>query len=319
VAVAEGDTVVPQTTIHLSGAGSHSQCGKQVSGWQWTVQQPAGSSQPLLNTGPSDATLTANVAGTYTFCLTVTDDHGVPSCVKSCHVVAVVPTDHLHVELLWETPADPDQTHAPGADLDLHFAHPPATFGDPVFPYYEDLDCDGVRDPWFNSDYDCYWNAKKQDWGQAGTTDDPTLDLDDMDGLGPENLNVEQPEGTVAEPATYSIGVHYWQDQGFGVSLATVRVYAFGTLAIAVDKVALQPASMWYVGRVHWPSDLSGGKQPLMQLCHQSGDACLAQTQPSAPGAGKMWQTSGDFCVTPCYKDFIQPVSGLPSASNCHP
>jgi hypothetical protein len=52
----------------------------------------------------------------------------------------------------------------------------------------------------------------------------------------------------------YRIGVHYWNDHGWGPSEATVRVYIMSVLVFQVNDVELVNHDMWYVSTVHWPS-----------------------------------------------------------------
>jgi hypothetical protein len=225
--------------------------------------------------------------------------------------VLVVPSEALHVELLWKTPADPDETdkgQGVGADMDLHFAHPLAQS--------QDLDCDGTADPWFSQPFDVFWFNPTPKWGSAATADDDArLDLDDTDGGGPENVNLDTPQGTVAEPQQYPIGVHYWNDHGFGKSFATVRVYVLGKLAVELLDQELKPVDMWYVGKINWPNEAIGGSGPVLQQCFQSGDACLAKKDPANPKGGQMWQASGAACVRPCY---LSPLANS-NGGNCAP
>ena len=308
VTVQEGEEVIPQTLTHLQGECSA--CGQmQTCKYKWTVKQPPGS---LKGFSPSNSlqnpTFQPDAAGEYMFCLEVTDDKGQILCPQVCKTVLVVPDKAVHVELLWATPADPDQTDsgpAAGADMDLHFANYLAKSG-------ADLDCDGTGDPWFSNPFDCFWFNPDPQWGASNTAiqDDPTLDLDDTDGAGPENLSLETPEGTVELPHHYSIGAHYWHDHGYGISFATMTVYLLGAVALKVEKVAMNPLDMWYVAKLNWPNTLTGGALPPLDVCYQSGDACS--------GKGKMWQTKGDWCITPCYADpaFSAGVGGA-EPSNC--
>lgn len=53
----------------------------------------------------------------------------------------------------------------------------------------------------------CPAPSRDIDWGEEGSNDDdPRLDLDDVEGQGPENINLRHPE-----PGTYRIGVHFWK------------------------------------------------------------------------------------------------------------
>ncbi len=307
VKVVEGEEVVPQTNLHLNSLSSLAPGGGQIKKWKWTVKQPSGSNQPLLPSATfPNPTLQANAAGEYEFCLDVWDQNDVKSCVPACIKVLVIPNNAIHVELLWDTPSDPDQTDngpAAGADLDLHFAHPLASG--------LDHDCDGVGDPWFSNPWDAFWFNPNPSWGAAIITDDPSLDLDDTDGAGPENLNVEESEGSLDEPVSYSVGVHYWNDHGYGTSYATVSIYLQGGLALQFTKVKMDPLDMWYVGKLNWPNTMSGGPKKPFDTCYQSGQSCSA-------GKNLMWQPKGDWCITKCYEDkaFVQTVGGAASG-NC--
>ncbi|MBM4343131.1 MAG: hypothetical protein FJ100_07105 [Deltaproteobacteria bacterium] len=292
VTVAEGEQVVPQTTIHLKGDKS-SVAGGTIKKYKWMVKQPAGSNQPLTpNASFANPSLLANAAGEYEFCLEVWDANGSKSCVPACQKVLVIPNNALHIELVWDTPSDPNQTDsgpAAGADLDLHFAHPVAQM--------YDLDCDGQADPWFSNPWDAFWFNAAPEWGAAGNTkDNPTINLDDTDGMGPENLNLIDPEGTLDNPVAYHVGVHYWNDHGYGTSFATLSIYVQGGLSMQFTKVKMDPLDMWYVGRFHWPNFASGGTKNVFDTCYQSGNSCQAKQN-------LMWQPKGDWCMTPCYEN----------------
>ena len=311
VKVDEGEEVLPQSALHLRGEQSTSMAGTKVASYTWTAQQPLGSSQAFLpNAHVANPTFVANAAGEYVFCLSVTDDTGQNSCAPACVSVMVLPEDAIHVELLWQTPADPDQTDVgpgAGADLDLHVAHPLAAG--------PDLDCDGSPDPWFSNPFDTFWYNAKPNWGAAlpGAGDDPVLALDDTDGLGPENFNLAVPEGTLAKPRSYQVGVHSWNDHGFGASYATVRVYVLGVLAAEVKDVLLNPLDMWTVGKVNWPNQMTNsaaaGVAPF-ELCLQSAPPCKG---------GKRWLPAGDPCISPCYKPVGFPVDASMSLAVCKP
>jgi len=251
----EGPQVVPQTVLHLNGQGSHSAAGEIVT-FEWSVVAVAGSVSVLVpDAAHAAATFEANLAGTYTFQLRVWDATGTESCVPAAAQVAVVPDSILHVELLWTTPGDDDPTDegpSAGTDLDLHFAHPYAAM--------DDLDGDGAPDPWFSAPYDCYWFNRSPDWGSLdpNVDDDPSLDRDDTDGGGPENLNLQEPQVDPQAPFVYRVGVHYWDDHGFGPAFATLRVYVYSTLVLEVPDVELHEGDLWDAATIEWPSAETG-------------------------------------------------------------
>lgn len=243
--VGEGDVVAPQTVLHLYGDQSYAPAGG-IESWEWTVEQPEGSVSTFVPSATvPNPTFEANVVGAYTFRLNVVDEVGRDACEEAVAEVLVLPTQDLHVELLWTTPADADpsdQGPAAGADLDLHLLHANAP-GDPAAP---DVDGDGQPDPWFDSPWDCYWFNAAPDWGPDGPEGDPSLDRDDVDGAGPENTNLDSPEAGI----TYRIGVHYWDDHAHGESTATVRVWLHGLLVWEVVSAPLVRKDLWYVGRI---------------------------------------------------------------------
>ncbi|TNF29665.1 MAG: choice-of-anchor D domain-containing protein [Deltaproteobacteria bacterium] len=258
IIVPEGEEVIPQTKLHL--VGSQSFGTMPIASYQWTVEQPVGSASVFLPSAAApDPTFEANVVGTYVFHLTVTDIEGTEGCQQATYVVTVSSGEALHIELLWTTPNDPDETDegpVAGSDLDLHFAHP--------FAAGADGDRDGEPDPWFDAQFDAFWYNPRPNWGSLDplVDDDPRLDRDDTDGAGPENLNLSVPENV-----TYEIGVHSWNDHGFGVSYATVRVYEYGNLVFEWADVEILPCAMWKVGTVAWPS---GVVTPLLDASGQS-------------------------------------------------
>jgi len=244
--VAEGNEVIPQTILHLYGDQSYAPNGT-IQKWEWDVEQPVGSMSVFVpsHTFPNP-TFEANVAGVYTFYLTVYDQSNTPSCFPAAYEVVVIPCESIHIELLWHTPGDLDETDTgpeAGSDLDLHFLHPDAAG--------PDLDGDGEPDGWFDLPFDCFWFNVHPNWGSydPSVNDDPGLDRDDTDGGGPENINLDIPENVV-----YRVGVNYWKDHGYGPAVVTVRVYVYGQLVFEVADVELVDRDMWEVCTVEWPS-----------------------------------------------------------------
>jgi len=246
ITVTEGDEVIPQTKLHLSGAGSFAQ--GLITGYSWTVEAPDGTCAIFLPAASVEApTFDATIVGTYTFRLTVTDEDNSGACTDAEYTVAVVPDDDIHLELLWDTPGDANQCDTgpeAGADLDIHFAHPFATGND--------VDGDGSPEPWFHSFYDTFWFNGGPNWGSFDplVDDDPALTRDDTDGTGPEIIQLNNPENGL----TYRAAVHYWNDHSVGPSTATVRVYIAGALALELESPVLNSEALWEAVAIEWPS-----------------------------------------------------------------
>jgi hypothetical protein len=128
----------------------------------------------------------------------------------------------LHVQLVWSTPLDVDPLDMVGTDMDVHVAHADGSLDSGR----TDLDNDGIREPWGHALYDCYWQNSSPSWGDAASTlDDPSQDVDDTNGSGPENINLEQ-----MQPITYRVGAAYYNDSGLGGSTAVVKIFVDGIL-----------------------------------------------------------------------------------------
>jgi hypothetical protein len=232
ITIAEGDEVLPQTNLHLSGRESTATNGT-INNFEWTVIQPNGSVSTFRPSRfVAEPTFEANIVGEYLFRLKVFDALGNASCSDAEQRVIVTSSDAIHIELLWNTPTDADLGDALGADLDLHFLHPSAAGG------------------YFNEDFDCYWGNTTPEWGVFSPQDNPRLDRDDLDGAGPENLNMEVPEVGVR----YQVGVHYWNDWGFDASSTTIRIYIYGMLRDQWADVRLAMNDMWDTHYIDWPS-----------------------------------------------------------------
>jgi hypothetical protein len=193
----------------------------------WTVtSRPTGSTSTPASPTSGTTSFFLDAAGTYTVRFCVTDDEGETAC---CDVTVISnPPGVLHVELSWDRG---------WGDVDLHL-----------------LNVTRVPDDgWFTTD-DCHYANTAPDWGPLGAAANPTLDRDDRDGFGPENITID------ASPAsgTYNIGVHYYCERsagGSGPVSATVRVYCMGALVGTYTGVTFSETDDWVtVARVDWPS-----------------------------------------------------------------
>lgn len=240
---------IPLDRMLLRGDESIAYDGKFIDEYAWSlVRRPQDSAARYTN-GPEamDQELFLDLAGEYVLELEVWDNEGVKSCNTARVTVQAVADEDIHVQLVWDTPNDPNQNDSSGSDVDLHLLHSNGTWN---------------RSPW-----DCFWQNLIPDWAtdrpngvdsfdcerdpdREGCHDDPSLDIDDVDGWGPENINLNNPELN----ETYNVGVHYFSDHGYGMSLATVRIYIGGVLRAEYPRQQLFDQEFWHVADVTWPA-----------------------------------------------------------------
>jgi len=165
-----------------------------IASYSWTLyNSPAGATALMPGGSANRRGFTPDVAGEYIGELIVTDNDGLISepCYATLNATA---GDGLWIEMFWTYTGD---------DMDLHL-----------------LDDGGV----LTTATDCYfanctWGSLN--WGGAGTTDDPILDLDDIPGTGPENINIDSPDR-----GTYTVYVHDYPGSVYaGHNDVTVNVY----------------------------------------------------------------------------------------------
>jgi hypothetical protein len=227
----------PLDTITLSGAGCTEADGSPLQ-YSWTVDsRPSGSTAPLQNARSRDATFFVDLAtngsmNPYVITVTATNTGG--QTAQCSYTVIATPRDALHIQMVWSTN---------GNDVDLHLLNQTGS-----------TDRAGSNG-WFNLVNDCYYrNCPGQglDWGVAGyTPDNPRLDIDNTTGYGPENINISRPAS-----GTYTVGVHYYCDNGTGATHATVRVFCMGAQKFESPmNVGNLTATgfFWDVATISWP------------------------------------------------------------------
>jgi hypothetical protein len=203
-------STLPLETIELDGSVSSDPDGS-VQQYEWSIiDRPQDSTADLTpSSSVEQPKLFLDLAGHYTVELVVYDDQGTRSCGSRALVeIDAQPNEEISVQLVWRTPADADETDTNGTDLDLHYLNSQAS-------------------EWNTAPWDIFWHNRSADWGQNNYSgDDPSLDIDDTDGAGPENINHDEPSSN----RSYTVGVYYYDDNGFGPSYATVRIYIDGAL-----------------------------------------------------------------------------------------
>ena len=214
----------PYDSVDLTASATDPQ-GLEITGWQWTKSAGPGGSDAVPTPGNAqNATITPDLAGVYELSVVATNSAGVSS--EPCTVqVESISAQDLRVEMFWDQNGD---------DMDLHLLAPGGTF---------------------QTSSDCYYiNCKASafsglDWGvQNFADDDPVLDLDDIDGDGPENINIIQPENGV-----YTVIVHdYGNDPSIASTNVTVNIYLDGQLTWTDTRNITGDLTENRFAEIHW-------------------------------------------------------------------
>jgi len=130
-----------------------------------------------------------------------------------------------------------------------------------------------------NNSGDCYWQAKTPVWFSsfaAAEGPNPVMEIDDVDGLGPETITVADPA-----PGRYRIFVHYFS--GAAPTTETVRIYWDGAQIAQLERQLQTQKDLWAVADLivaggtltvdPYPADEPGsiGAVVVMDTCNSPG------------------------------------------------
>jgi hypothetical protein len=216
---------IPLNTIQLSAEGSTDpdDAGNPdaIASYQWSIiEHPADSTARIAPRDDiANPTLFMDLAGRYIVELTVYDAQNIPSCEPARVTIIATPDEDIHYQLVWDTD---------GTDVDAHFLHP--------------------NGRWNASPWDVYYLNPEPNWGaRARSDDDPSLDIDDVNGYGPENINLNNPENV-----SYRVGAYYFSDQGRGASNVTVRIWLQSVLQFEYRGKYMTNRQFWDVAAINW-------------------------------------------------------------------
>ena len=177
--------VEPLDTVTLQG-GATDIDGAGAFSYRWRLLSAPSNNTAGLSGAPGgrpadvstqqNPTLFAQLGGDYAVAVKAVDSSGCESAEVQL-LVRVKPQSAIHLQLTW------DQS----VDVDLQMGQ-------------------GAAAPIFQANA-CYWGGLNPDWGVV----DPSLDIDDLAGCNPENINFGNIGGTRPPVNTaYSVWVHYY-------------------------------------------------------------------------------------------------------------
>jgi hypothetical protein len=205
--------------------------------YQWVLTPPTGSTATLSSYTSATPSITLDLAGTYVGVLTVTNTVGdTDSCGQN---IEAIPNENFRIEMYWAESGD---------DMDLHLLEANDGSGNGGQP---------------RTGSDCYFSNCVQggffggglDWGvQGNANDDPSLDLDDISGIGPENINIVAP-ALNPYAGEYIIFVHDYPGSSYTPpNDVTVNIYLNGVLVQTFTFAHVGEDGDYYVARIEWPS-----------------------------------------------------------------
>jgi hypothetical protein len=213
----------------------------------WDVVSPAGSATTSVEAPTeNDTRVYFDISGDYVITVTIVDSFGV---TYTCTFVVHVQGQGIRVEMWWNESEGSDTT----SDVDLHFHRNPPT------------------NAWFNLD-DCYfsncvvnpllpWVSYTLRWGYPESPasacgrprcPNPRLDIDDVEGWGPENTNMDGAN----DGDQFRVAVHYWDDDVWGsYADVNVRIYCGGTPRVVygparINNDAAGSGDIWRVADI---------------------------------------------------------------------
>jgi hypothetical protein len=246
------DEIAPLDRVYLTGINSYDtrdpDDASMIVSYRWEIIDfPGDADEEMFQpTGVTSQVFSMwlPIAGEYTVRLYVMNDVGIESGVSETSDITVLakPTSRLHLQMVWDTPT---------TDLDMHFVLAGQSSGEA-----------------YNLQWDCYWSncrpgcteftnpcSDPVQWFpefEIFTGPNPHLDIDDTNGLGPENINVDEPL-----PASYHVYVHYYAIGSGQPSIrtqSTVRIYGDGVLR-AEYRRGLEKNDLWAVGKIVWDDE----------------------------------------------------------------
>ncbi|HRE88228.1 MAG TPA: hypothetical protein PK095_03725 [Myxococcota bacterium] len=226
--------------------------------FRWSVTTPDGS-LASIDAQAQRPLFMPTLPGPYTLRLERFDAAGV-ACETLAHEFGVM-TASVHVVMTWRTPNRENQIPinlgAMKPDLDLHLLHS----GGGAF---------------FDPRWDCFFENSSPDWGAPGPADDPELFEPYMMDDALEVIAVA-PRSSPSSDQNHRVGVHLWNDAGYGESLATVRVYVDGVLRDTWADVALRQGDLWESHIIDWPSGT------VTRITNTDGTAFITPMYPVSP------------------------------------
>ena len=216
----------PFESATFDGSGSYDPEGLDIVDYNWTLsEKPQGSAAEMPPGQAVRAGFTPDNSGLYVGRLVVTNSAGVQSDACEAELEAV-PAQNLWVEMYWDQEGD---------DMDLHLLAPGGAPRSSDDCYY--INCDES-------------SGDVLDWGvQGNPIDNPRLALDDIEDVGPENINIDSPD---ASGGGFTVMVHDFPGGPTSPTNVTVNVYLNGALVWSDTRSISGNDDDVYFAQIDW-------------------------------------------------------------------
>ncbi len=250
--------IEPLERVYFDGRQSFDPMGTPLATYKWEViEYPSGTNPADFDfDGTDDEDLFSffvPLAGHYVVRLTVTNTDGIESgdTPESRKEFDAVPGDAMHVQLVWDNATN---------DQDLHLTMVTSPGNDEICdttgPFYSDCSFVNCNPDDGDTDAPIWDNSAPIDPAYEGAN--PSLDVDDTNGLGPENINIDMPN-----PGTYRVYVHYWTDTAGNVPTKnTVRIFLNGVQRGEYKRTLNRENDIWAVAEIVWSPSGVGTVSP---------------------------------------------------------
>jgi len=233
------------------------------SGSTWRIlERPSGSQSILEPTSvATESKLYIDQVGIYRVEVSATDARG----ARGVAVATIRAIRDLALRLTWEPgPAAPCRTamepsmQCGRTDVDLHLVAPGGMVGDYFSGCTDQVGCNARCQPIMSGavcrsrGLDCSYANRKPDWSTLNDEeDDPSLDIDDAYGSGPENISMNN-----LVQGDYLVQVHFCNDRLTNEgAVASVEVFFHGepsNPAILGPVTLPSEGSLWLAGIIHY-------------------------------------------------------------------
>ncbi|MFH1810873.1 MAG: choice-of-anchor D domain-containing protein [Pseudomonadota bacterium] len=266
-------TIDPELLLTLSSEGTYDPEGQALTRYWQIITKPVGSTAtlPSAERDTVDTHIEPGLVGDYVVRLLATDPQGAQGTAD----VTIHAIRDLVLVLRWETAADAlcrarsesecaamspqdRQTYCCGqTDIDLHLVAPGGVVGDYLGTCPSEVGCNATTCGCVDTSIpacltcrskglDCAYANRRPDWGNLGDPlDDPSLDVDDVRGRGPEVISLNGPVD-----GDYLVYAHFCNDRIVEPTEATIDVFIKGALLFSLGPVRLASQGKLWLGAI---------------------------------------------------------------------